>query len=399
MSREARTQSENRSLGALGGRLWRRAATVGAAALAVSVAVAAATPGGWHRFAFAYLCAYAYVASLALGSLYFVLLHHLTNSGWSVVVRRIAEAFAGAVPLLAVLALPLLGQLRELYPAIGGGAAHLPHGKAVYLSAPFLVARWAMYLAAWTLIARFFVGRSLRQDATGDAALSVAMKARSAPAMVAFAVTVSFAAFDWLMALDPTWFSTIFGVYYFAGCAVAVYALVPLSAFLLQRAGFLRSSVTVEHYHDLGKLLFGFVVFWAYIAFSQLMLQWYGNIPEETHWFAARQSHGWGWVGLVLIFGHFLAPFLALLSRAPKRRPARLAVAAAWMLAMHAVDLYWLIMPAASPESAAPHLLDATLLVALAALTVAAAAFVVRGRALLPERDPRLEESLAFENA
>jgi len=393
------TRSERRHLGAVGERLWRRAAVVGAAALGVSVAVAAATPGGWHRFFFAYLLAYAFVASLALGSLYFVLLHHLTNSGWSVVVRRVAEAFAGTLPFLAVLALPLLAGLGELYPALGGSAPHLSHGKLVYLSAPFFVARWAVYLAAWTLLARYFVGRSLRQDASGEAALSVSMKARSAPAMILFALTVSFAAFDWLMSLDPAWFSTIFGVYYFAGCAVGVYALVPLSVFLLQRAGFMRSSVTIEHYHDLGKLLFGFVVFWAYIGFSQYMLQWYAALPEETHWFVARQQHGWGWVGLTLVFGHFLVPFVMLLSRAPKRRPRRLAVAAAWMVAMHAVDLYWLVMPAGSPASAVPQVLDVTVLVALGALLVAAAAFVVRGKALVPERDPRLAESLAFENA
>ncbi|MBZ5589591.1 MAG: quinol:cytochrome C oxidoreductase [Acidobacteriia bacterium] len=399
MNRPGEILSEQRHLGALGERLWRRAALVGVAALAVSVALAAATPGGWHRFFFAYLVAFAYVLSLALGSLYFVILHHLTNAGWSVVVRRIAEAFAGTLPFMAVLALPLLVGIRELYPWASGTAGHLAHGKAVYLSVPFCVARWVVYLGVWTLMARFFVGRSIEQDASGEPSLSVSMKRLSAPAMLALAATLSFAAFDLLMSLDPGWTSTIFGVYYYAGCAVAVYALLPVSAFSLQRAGLLRGSVTVEHYHDLGKLLFGFVVFWAYIAFSQLMLQWYANIPEETHWFVARQNHGWGWVGLVLIFGHFLLPFLALLSRAPKRRPAVLAVAAGWLLVMHLVDLYWLVMPAGSPSDAVPRLVDVTTFIGLAGLLVALAAFVVRGRALVPERDPRLAESLSFENA
>ncbi len=217
--------------------------------------------------------------------------------------------------------------------------------------------------------------------------------------MIAFALTLSFAAFDLLMSLDPGWYSTIFGVYYFAGAAVGVYALLPLVAFLLQRAGFIRRSVSVEHYHDLGKLLFGFVVFWAYIAFSQYMLQWYANLPEETHWFVVRQQHGWGWVGLALVFGQFLIPFAALLSRAPKRRPRFLAAVAAWVLAMHWVDLYWLVMPAASPGSPALHVVDVTVLLGLVSLLVAAAAFLARGRALVPEGDPRLEESLAFENA
>jgi hypothetical protein len=391
--------SEQRHLGTLGDRLWRRAALVGVAALVASVALAAATPGGWHRFFFAYLVAFAYVLSLALGSLYFVILHHLTNAGWSVVVRRIAEAFAGAFPFFAVLALPLLAGVRELYPWANGTAGHLTHGKAVYLSVPFFVARWVVYLAVWAVVARFFVGKSIEQDASGEPLLSVRMKRASPPAMLALAATLTFAAFDMLMSLDPGWTSTIFGVYYFAGGAVAVYALLPVSAFLLQRAGLLRGSVTVEHYHDLGKLLFGFVIFWAYIAFSQLMLQWYANIPEETHWFVARESHGWGWVGLILIFGNFLLPFLVLLSRSPKRRPAVLAAVAGWLLVMHLVDLYWLVMPAASPSDAVPHLVDVTVFIGLVGLFVASAAFVVRGRSLVPERDPRLAESLSFENA
>ncbi len=390
--------AEQRRLGRLGARLWRGAALAGAGAIAFSLVLAAATPGGWQRFFFAYLIAFAWVLSLALGALYFVLLHHLTNSGWSVVVRRIAETFAGTLPLVAVLGVPLLFGLGALYPwaraGYGGG-----HANGAYLNVPFFVVRWVVYVAVWGVLGTYYLRSSARQDVSGDVALSVAMRRRSAPAMIAFAVTLSFAAFDLLMSLDPAWFSTIFGVYYFAGAAVGVYALLPLAAFLLQRAGFVRRSITVEHYHDLGKLLFGFVVFWAYIAFSQYMLQWYANLPDETHWFVARQQHGWGWVGLALVFGQFLLPFAALLSRPPKRNPRVLAAAAAWVLLMHWVDLYWLVMPAGSPGSASPHLIDLTVWIGLVALLLAAAAFVGRDRALVPEGDPRLAESLAFENA
>ena len=390
--------SEQRRLGAMGERLWRAAALAGVIAIGVSLGIAAATPDGWRRFFFAYLLAFAYVASLALGSLYFVLLHHLTNSGWSVVVRRIAELFAGTLPFLGVLGLPLLFAAGELYPWAKTGFA-AGHASAAYLNVPFFAVRWVLYALVWGLMGTYYLRGSLSQDVSGDASPSVTMRRWSAPAMIAFAFTLSFAAFDLLMSLDPGWYSTIFGVYYFAGAAVGVYALLPLAAFLLQRAGFIRRSVSVEHYHDLGKLLFGFVVFWAYIAFSQYMLQWYANLPEETHWFVVRQQHGWGWVGLALVFGHFLIPFAALLSRAPKRRPRFLAAAAAWMLAMHWVDLYWLVMPAASPGSPALHVVDLTVLAGLVSLLVAAAAFLARGRALVPEGDPRLEESLAFENA
>ncbi len=389
---------EERRLGAMGERLWRGAALAGILAIGVSLGVAAVTPDGWHRFFFAYLLAFAFVLSLALGSLYFVLLHHLTNSGWSVVLRRIAELFAGTLPFLAVLGVPLLFGMGELYPWARDGYA-AAHAKAAYLNVPFFAVRGVIYFAVWGSLGRFYLRSSSAQDVSGDVSLTVTMRRWSAPAMIAFAVTLSFAAFDLLMSLDPGWYSTIFGVYYFAGAAVGVYALLTVTAFLLQRAGFIRRSVTVEHYHDLGKLLFGFVVFWAYIAFSQYMLQWYANLPEETHWFVARQSHGWGWVGLALVFGHFLIPFAALLSRAPKRRPRYLAAMGAWMLVMHWVDLYWLVMPAASPASPALHVVDVTVVLGLAALLVAAAAFLARGRALVPEGDPRLEESLAFENA
>ncbi len=203
------------------------------------------------------------------------------------------------MPLLALLAVPLLFGLGELYPWARAGYAGAP-GKAAYLNVPFFIARLAVYFAVWGWIGRFYLRRSLAQDASGDPSLTTTMRRRSAPAMIVFALTLTFAAFDLLMSLDPGWYSTIFGVYYFAGAAVGVYALLPLAVFLLQRAGFIRRSVTVEHYHDLGKLLFGFVVFWAYIAFSQYMLMWYANLPEETHWFVARQQHGWGWVGLAL---------------------------------------------------------------------------------------------------
>ena len=394
--------SEKRHLGALGDKLWRGAALAGVAALLLAVGLAAATPGGWRRFLFAYLIAFAYALSLALGALYFVVLHHLTNSGWSVVIRRVAEALAATLPFLALLSVPLLLGLAQIYPWASPAAAAQRHGagaNGAYLNVPFFLVRWLFYFLAWGGLARFFVKRSLAQDESGDVGLTVQMRGRSAPAMVAFGLTLTFAAIDMLMSLDPHWYSTIFGVYYFAGCVVSVYAFLPIAVFMLQRSGFLRRAVTVEHYHDLGKLLFGFVVFWAYIGFSQYMLQWYGNIPEETRWFAVRQQNGWGYVGLTLVFGHFLLPFLALLSRGPKRRPGVLVGVAAWVLLMHWVDLFWLVMPSASPADPVPHVVDIAVLVGVVAVQLAAAAFVVRRRSLVPERDPRLAESLAFENA
>ena len=394
---------ENRHLGALGTRVARIAALVGGAGTVASLAVAALAADGWRRFFFSYLLSFSYLLTLALGALFFVILQHLARAGWSVVVRRWAEAIAATLPALAVLAIPIVAfGLHHLYHwthAEAVAADHLLQAKQPYLNVPFFVVRLAVYFAVWTLLARFFLTRSLAQDASGDIALTQHMERRSAPAMLLFALTATFAAFDLLMSLDAHWYSTMFGVYVFAGSVVSFVALLTVVVFATQRAGMLRHAITVEHYHDLGKLLFAFTVFWAYIAFSQYMLMWYANLPEETAWLLRRQTNGWGWVGLALLFGQFLLPFVALLSRKPKRRPRAVATVAAWVLLMHWVDLYWVVIPEVAPQRAVPHLLDLTTLLGLGGILVGLAAHSMRRHSLVPERDPRLQESLMFENA
>ena len=394
---------EKRHLGAAGARLGRSAGAIGVIAILASLALAATSQDGWHRFFFSYLLSFSYVLTLALGALFFVILQHLTRAGWSVVVRRWAEGIAAALPLLAVLAVPIVVfGLPHLYHWAQPGtvvADPLLLAKQPYLNVPFFVARLVVYFGLWSVLARYFFSRSLRQDATEDAQLTVQMERRSALAMLGFALTLTFAAFDLLMSLDAHWFSTIFGVYIFAGSVVSFFALLTVVVFATQRAGLLRHAITVEHYHDLGKLIFAFTVFWAYIAFSQYMLIWYASLPEETVWLLRRQTNGWGWVGLVLLFGHFVVPFVALLSRSPKRRPRLVAIAAVWMLAMHWVDLYWVVIPEVSPQRALPHLLDLTTLLGLGGIAVAAVLYVMRECSLIPEQDPRLAESLRFENA
>ena len=395
--------TETRHLGALGDRVVRIAATLGLAGVAVSVAIAVLGGGGWRRFFFSYLLSFSYLLTLALGALFFVILQHLTRAGWSVVVRRWAESIAAVMPALALLALPIVAfGLHDLYHwthAEAVAADQLLQAKQAYLNVPFFVLRLAVYFSIWILLSSFFLSRSLAQDKDGDPALTLQMERRSAPAMLLFALTATFAAFDLLMSLDPHWYSTMFGVYVFAGSVVSFLALLIIAVYSGQRAGLLRHAVTVEHYHDLGKLLFAFTVFWAYIAFSQYMLMWYANLPEETVWLLRRQTNGWGWIGLVLLVGHFVLPFVALLSRAPKRRPRAVAAVAAWVLAMHWFDLYWVVIPEVAPESAMPHVLDITTLLGLGGLVVAFAVYRMRGRSLVPERDPRLAESMMFENA
>lgn len=342
-----------------------------------------------------------FVLSLVLGGLVFVLIQHLTRAGWSVVLRRLAEGLAMGAPLAGLLILPLLFGLRHLYPwADPAVVAQSPllQAKQGYLSVPFFSVRVVGYLAIWVGLAWFLFRRSVRQDADGDPAHTIALQTWSAPGVALFAVTTTFASFDLLMSLEPEWYSTIFGVYVFAGAFVAALASLILVVRGLQATGRLRLAVTPEHTHDLGKLLFGFTIFWAYIAFSQYMLYWYANIPEETVFYRTRMSGGWEWIGLTLLLGHFALPLVLLISRHPKRRPGLLALAAAWLLLMHWFDLLWLVGPAVHPEGLQVTAAEVALGVGMLGLLLAWLALVFRRVSLVPVRDPRLPESLTFEN-
>jgi hypothetical protein len=217
-------------------------------------------------------------------------------------------------------------------------------------------------------------------------------------ALLLFSLTITFASFDWLMTIEPAWFSTIFGAYYFAGCAVAIFSVLILFAIFLQWQGMAMHVITVEHYHELGKLLLGFVVFWGYMAFSQYMLIWYANIPEETVWYLVRQTGSWTWVSLGLLFGHLLIPFLCLLPRKVKRRKIALGFWAVWLLAFHWLDIQWLVMPTFSPERMPFGWIDVCCFAAIGCVFMAGVVWTARNCSLIPTNDPRLGESLSFEN-
>jgi len=381
-------------------------AAVGLAALAAGFGLGRAQGDDWRYFLHAYLVEFAFFLSISLGALFFVALHHVSRAGWSVAVRRLAEVFLGNLALLAVLFLPIL-----LAMALGNhslyrwtdprqvAASELLRHKAGWLSVWFFALRAVLYFVAWTLLARFFFRRSLQQDRSGEPRLTIQMERASGPALLVFAGTVTFAAFDWLMSLEPTWFSTIFGVYYFSGAAVGFLAALVLAALVVQSSGRLTGTITTEHYHDLGKLLFGFVVWWGYIAFSQYMLIWYGNIPEETVYYLKRQTGPWAIVSLVLLFGHLLIPFLGMLSREVKRRRVLLGFWAVWLLVFHWLDMYWLVMPNLGADRLPLGPIDLCLLVGIGGLYLAGVLAAAGDRPLLPLKDPRLGESLAFENS
>ncbi|MCA8981001.1 MAG: quinol:cytochrome C oxidoreductase [Planctomycetes bacterium] len=383
----------------------RLATLFGAALCVLAVVLGFVQEEGMARLQHGWLLAVTFFVTLGLGGLFFVLVQYLVRAGWSVVVRRLAEHLAGSLPLMGLLLLPVViptlfgnGQLYHWADPHELAESHLLQEKAPYLNGWFLLVRVAIYVGVWTLLVRAFNRRSLAQDDTGDPSMTIWMQKRAAPSVLAFALTLTFFAFDMLMSLSYEWFSTIFGVYVFAGSAVALFATLVLLALRFEGRGELRGIVTTEHYHDLGKLLFAFVFFWGYIAFSQFMLIWYGDIPEETVWFQQRWVGSWKYVSLLLLFGHFLLPFVGLLSRHVKRNRSLLASWAVLLLLMHLVDLYWLIMPTLSPEGASIGLIDFACLSGVGGLFLGGLWRRIDGKPLVPLRDPRLGESLAFQN-
>ena len=383
------------------------AAGVGAAAV---VAHAARSDHGYRRFMLAYLVAFAFILSLSLGGLFFVFIQHLTHAGWSVLIRRFAETLAANMPIVAVLFVPIAVSILfghgEVYPwaGHGGEAGHAANNKAAYLNPTFFVARWAAFLAIWSVMALFFWRHSTRQDADGDHHHTIKMERIAAPAAIILGLTLTLGAFDLLMSLDPHWYSTMFGVYYFIGGVVGALAAIILLVLGLQRAGMLTRAIGQAHYLDLGRLLFAFMFFWAYIAFSQYMLLWYANMPETTGWLRTRgisTAHGdanaWSWVAIVLLFGHFLIPFAVLMSRHVKARPGLLALAAGWMLVMHYLDLAWIVMPELGQDLYLGMVEWGTML-AVAAVYLIAIFRRLSRHSLVPLGDPRIPESAAHES-
>ena len=357
---------------------------------------------GMRNFWHSYLLAICFWTSVSLGALFFIAIQHLTRSGWSVVVRRIAEIFAVSVMINAVTFVPILVGLMfgqsSLYiwnDATLSATDELIRNKVPYLNAPFFVVRTIGYFAVLIYLARRLWLESSRQDLSGVSELSLRMEKLSAPTLLLCALTVTFAAIDWVLSLDPHWFSSIFGIYFFSGSMVAFLAALTLTVDLLQRRFGLLPMVHTKHRHDLGKLLFGFNCFWAYIAFSQYLLVWYANIPEETTWFQARQSGGWGTISLVLVIGHFVLPFLGLMPRRMKENPQILAAWSVVLLLMHATDLYWLIFPTLNPAGPVLSVQPLLCLLGIGAVYVAGWLWIAGDHPLLPVGDPRLVESLS----
>ena len=410
MSTPARNtpSSERLTLGPLRAPLMFGGLGVGIVGLASAYFLA----GDLRSFLSAYLVAFCFIVTISLGGLFWVTIMHLTRAGWGVCVRRLAEILAMATFPCLILFLPILlpvmtgssasiydwVDLKNLPERLQGFDDLLAH-KEPFLNGPFFAIRALVYFAVWGGCAAFFLRGSRSQDESGDKSISLRMQAFSAPAMLLFAATLVFASFDWGMSLEPIFFSTIYPVYWFAGAAMSSICTMTLISFLLQRSGRLTDDITTEHYHDLGKLMFGFVFFWGYIAFSQYLLIWYANLPEETFWFEYRQQGGWATGSIILIVVHLALPFLAIMPRTLRRNKAYMAMAAIFLLGAHWYDHFWLIMPTTFRPTFGVTPADILCLVGVIGFYASAFALIAGDRKLIPAGDPRLYESLSYHNA
>lgn len=376
-----------------------------AIALAVGVAGLALTGVAFaldHRDgAFSYLLGFAYWAGLGLASLTALMIFHASRSRWMVVIRRLNEFLSLGAPLFALLFIPIVLALPLLFDWASGADlgeelnALVAHRRP-YLNPAFFALRGFAYLGIWFVCARLLFSYSTKQDETGALDLTVKQRVVGSVGLPLVGFAFTFASFDWLMSLNLKWSSSMFGIYYFAGSFVGAIALIVVTAALAERAGLLKGVLTDVHWHNLGKLLFAFTVFWGYIAFSQYLLVWIANLPEELPWMARRTQGEWQPLGVALVLGQFVLPFVVLLPRAIKRQPRKLALVAVWILVMHWVDLYWLIMPRAREASALPHWGDFAATLGVGGVVVAFLLWRAAGKALVPARDPFLDVSLRY---
>lgn len=326
------------------GSFGKKALMAGIVGLLISVAGYFVNADQFWR---SYLTAFTFWTSIGLGGMFFVLVKHLAGAEWSVVLRRLAENFMITLPIMFVFFLPILFGSHHLYEWTHTEVVAkdpILSAKSGYLNMTFFTIRTVLYFAIWTIFGRMLYKMSIGQDG-GDQSKNNRMRQLSAPGMILFAFSITYASFDWIMSLQPHWFSTIFGVWYFAGSLLNFLAMLVLIAIYLRKRGVLDNVISIDHFHDLGKLQFAFTIFWAYIAFSQFFLIWYANVPEETIFFLKRWEGSWMYVSIGLLVCHLMIPFILLIPRANKRNLAIMKFVAIWFLFMHWVDLYWNIFP------------------------------------------------------
>jgi hypothetical protein len=373
---------------------WRtRALNIGAAGLVLSAIGFLFDHDQFYR---SYLWSYIYVVALAVGSLAWLMLQFVTGGAWGLVIRRSCEAAARTLPLVAVMFLPVLVGINNLYPWAHPRQAHdenLIH-KAPYLNTPFFLIRAAIYLGGWMFLSWWLNRNSTIEDEQGHDVVHGKFGKASAPGLIFWAISVTFMAIDWVMSVDPHWFSTIFGLLFMASQGLTSMAFLITLMVVLSFRRPMSDVLTPRHLHDLGKLLLALVMVWAYFSFSQFLIIWAGNLPEEIPWYLIRLNNGWGYVALLLVFGHFALPFALLLSRDLKRNFKLLRGIAIFILCIRCVDLFWMITPFYRTKSFGISWMDFTTPVGLIGLWVWYFFGQLEKRPLIPRNAPHLEEVL-----
>jgi hypothetical protein len=349
------------------------------------------------QFFQSYLMAYMFVLGLSLGSLALGMVHQLSGGAWGVVIRRQMGAASRVLPVLTALFLPIAFGMSHLYEWTHAdivNADPVLAGKRLYLNTPFFLIRAAIYFAGWNGVSYLLNKWGLEQDQAGDPRYARRMQMLSGGGLLVYGLFITFASFDWLMSLEPHWFSTIYGVLIMGGQGLSALAFLITALVWLARRPPLNDIVVPSHFHDLANLMLAFVMLWAYFSFSQYLIIWSGNLPEEIAWYLHRLQTGWRFVAVALVIFHFSVPFLLLLSRAVKRAPGILVKVALGILVARLIDLFWLIAPEFHRHGISVSWMDIVLPLTLISIWVGCFLWQLRGRALLPVYDPQFEEAL-----
>jgi hypothetical protein len=372
----------------------KRSLAVGLIAAVLSVGGALVFPPAFFR---AYLSAIIFWLGIPVGCLALLMLHHLVGGRWGFVIQRVLEAAIQTLPLMALLFIPLFFGLADIYPwarAEVVAADPLLQQKAGYLNVPFFIARAVFYFAVWIVLGNLLVSWSQQQDERADEKMTLRLQRLSGPGIVLYGLTVSFATIDWVMSLEPKWYSTMFGMIFMVSFGLAALALAILITRFLATEQPLARVASPDRWHDLGNLLLALVMFWAYLNFSQFMLIWAENLAEEIPWYLHRIDGGWQWIAIALILFQFALPFVLLLSRNTKRKFHTLAAVAGAILFMHWLDMLWMVVPSFYPAQFHIHWLDIAAAVGIGGLWFAAFIAYLKKRSLVPLHDPRFVELL-----
>lgn len=364
---------------------------VGLAATAAFSVGAAIAPDA-DRLLRSYLLAFLFWTGLSLGCIAVVMLHHMVSGGWGLIIRRPLESGMRTLPLMALFSLPILFSLPRLYlwarPEVVAADRVLQH-KALYLNIPFFVGRTVLYFAVWTIFAYFLSRWSLEQDRTGEPRVLKRLRALSAPGLLVYCLTATFAAFDWAMSLEPHWFSTAFGALFLVSQVLSALAFTIAVAMIIADREPLSRVITKQRLNDLGNLMLAFVMLWAYIAFSQFLIIWAGNLPEEITWYVHRLEGGWAIVAVLLLLFHFALPFLVLLSRGVKRKARALVVVAVAMFFIRLLDIFWTVVPVEGKATFDFSWMDVVAPVGMGGIWLAVFSWQLKTRPLVPLNDPQ----------